>query len=58
MTTSPKQERDPNQLRRACTRSLVGHYLQTPRQILSALAETAGLDEWGDMYGFGYIEMI
>jgi hypothetical protein len=48
---SLKQERDPNQIRRACTRSLTGHYRQMPRQILSALAETAGPDEWGDMYG-------
>src|SRR5437879_2732866 len=53
MTTSFKQERDPSQIRRACTRSLTGHHIQTPRQILSALAETAGPDEWGDIYGAG-----
>ena len=50
---SPKEERDPNQLRRACTRFLGGHYRQPLRQILSALAETAEPDEWGDMYGSG-----
>jgi threonine aldolase len=48
-----KQARDPNQVRRACTRFLGGHQRQTPRQILSALAETAGPDEWADMYGSG-----
>mgnify|MGYP002402293966 CR=1 FL=1 len=53
MTTSFKQERDRNQIRRACTHSLTGHHIQTPRQILSALAETTGPDEWSDIYGSG-----
>lgn len=48
-----KRERDPNQIRRSCTRSLVGHYVRTPKQILAELAETVGPDEWSDMYGTG-----
>src|SRR5256885_10802238 len=54
MTTPTK--RDIQQIRKirwACTRSLTGHYLQTPRQILADLAETAGPDELSDMYGSG-----
>lgn len=53
MMTSPKQERDPDQIRRACTRFLVGNHMQTPKQTLLELAESTGPDEWGDRYGTG-----
>lgn len=46
-------ERNPRAIRRACSRSLTGHYLQTPRNVLYDLAQTAAPDEWDDWYGQG-----
>ena len=45
--------RDPDAIRRACTRSLMHHGLRSPRQVLAELAELAEPDLTNDIYGQG-----
>ncbi|GER91150.1 hypothetical protein KDW_53120 [Dictyobacter vulcani] len=49
------KERDPRQIRKACSRSLMGHYPQSLAGILHELAETVRADESPDVYGAGNI---
>src|SRR5690242_8025888 len=53
MATPTTQERNPRQIRMACVRSLTGHHLLRPRQILADLAEATAADELSDNYGQG-----
>ncbi len=46
---------DQEQIKRACTRFLTGHYPQRPDQVLKDLAESVGTDEQADIYGEGEI---
>lgn len=46
---------DREQIRHSCTRFLMGHYPQRPRQVLSALAETIDPDREADRYGEGEV---
>jgi threonine aldolase len=45
--------RDKQQIHRACTHFLSGHYPQTPQQVMRGLAETVQPDELPDVYGQG-----
>jgi threonine aldolase len=47
------QEKNPRSIRRACTRSLAGHYQLSPQQTLRELADATGPDEMDDIYGAG-----
>lgn len=46
-------ERELERVRRGCTRFLTGHYLRTPREVLSGLAEAVDPDTQADRYGSG-----
>lgn len=47
------EPRDPNTVRRACSRFLTHHYRQTPRDALAELAAWADPELEGDSYGTG-----
>jgi threonine aldolase len=51
--STPTATRDPEAIRRACTRSLMHHGLRTPRQVLEELAELADPELGNDTYGQG-----
>ena len=51
--STPATTRNPEAIRRACTRSLMHHGLRSPRQVLTELAELADPDLTSDIYGQG-----
>lgn len=50
---APAATRDPEAIRRACTRSLTHHGLRTPREVLAELADLADPELTNDTYGQG-----